>query len=258
MHPYPPGCGPHMAEFIAESLARAERRRFQMTSPFGYDYYLSLATLRDADNDTLVDAYLRGVAPLPGMLAETLQNLTALNETLKASRETHLHARRALAHARGARRVATEALYDAEARLKALRDAVSSAFVEAGTFVTQKRLSPAVWKSTSELGYPENYCGRPLCTFTPSSRRGDGDDVASMAWRIHAIEQIQLRRQHRVDGVGRLKFDFHPGPRRTRSKRRPSCFRRCRPRSWVHGKRCRRPWTTRIAPTSSSTRATFY
>jgi hypothetical protein len=121
-----------------------------MTSPFGYDYYLSLATLRDADNDTLVDAYLRGVAPLPGMLAETLQNLTALNETLEASRETHLHARRALAHARGARRVATEALYDAEVRLKALRDAVSSAFVEAGTFVTQKRLSPAAWKSTSE------------------------------------------------------------------------------------------------------------
>jgi hypothetical protein len=150
VHPYPPGCGPHMAEFIAESLARAERRRFQMTSPFGYDYYLSLATLRDADNDTLVDAYFRGVAPLPGMLAETLQNLTALNETLEASRETHLHARRALAHARGARRVATEALYDAEVRLKALRDAVSSAFVEAGTFVTQKRLSPAAWKSTSE------------------------------------------------------------------------------------------------------------
>ena len=48
-----------------------------------------------------------------------------------------------LAHARGARRVATEALYDAEYRLKSLRDAVSSAFVEAGSFVSQKRLSPA-------------------------------------------------------------------------------------------------------------------
>ena len=102
-----------------------------MTSPFGYDYYLSLATLRDADNDTLVDAYLAGMAPVAGMLSETLRNLTELNETLKASRETHLHARRALAHARGARRVATEALYDAEYRLKSLRDAVSSAFVEA-------------------------------------------------------------------------------------------------------------------------------
>ena len=77
-----------------------------MTSPFGYDYYLSLATLRDADNDTLVDAYLAGMAPVAGMLSETLRNLTELNETLKASRETHLHARRALAHARGARRVA--------------------------------------------------------------------------------------------------------------------------------------------------------
>jgi hypothetical protein len=28
---------------------------------------------------------------------------------------------------------------------------------------------------------------------------------------LHAIEQTQLRRQHRVDGVGRLKFDFHTG-----------------------------------------------
>ena len=30
-----------------------------------------------------------------------------------------------------------------------------------------------------------------------------------MAWNCHAIEQMQLRRQHRVDGVGRPKFDFH-------------------------------------------------
>ena len=28
---------------------------------------------------------------------------------------------------------------------------------------------------------------------------------------LHAIEQTQLRRQHRVDGVGRPKFDFHTG-----------------------------------------------
>ena len=28
---------------------------------------------------------------------------------------------------------------------------------------------------------------------------------------LDAIEQTQLWRQHRVDGVGRLKFDFHAG-----------------------------------------------
>ena len=38
-----------------------------------------------------------------------------------------------------------------------------------------------------------------------------GDDVASMAWHRHAIAQTQLRRRRRVDGVGRLKFDFHTG-----------------------------------------------
>ena len=32
-----------------------------------------------------------------------------------------------------------------------------------------------------------------------------------MAWKLHAIEQTQLRRQHRVDGVGRPKFDIHTG-----------------------------------------------
>ena len=50
-----------------------------------------------------------------------------------------------------------------------------------------------MWKSTSELGYAS----------------GHGDDVASMAWKLHAIEQTQLRRKYRVDGVGRPKFDFH-------------------------------------------------
>ena len=52
--------------------------------------------------------------------------------------------------------------------------------------------SRAVWKSTSELGY-------------------HGDDVASMAWKLHAIAQTQLRRRYRVDGVGGPKFDFHTG-----------------------------------------------
>ena len=32
-----------------------------------------------------------------------------------------------------------------------------------------------------------------------------------MAYNLHAIEQMQLRRQPRDDGVGRLKFDFHTG-----------------------------------------------
>ena len=35
VHPYPPGCGPHMAEFIATSLARAERRLSVWKSNFG-------------------------------------------------------------------------------------------------------------------------------------------------------------------------------------------------------------------------------
>ena len=69
--------------------------------------------------------------------------------------------------------------------------------------------SPPVWKSTSELGYPEKYI---VWTFV----------------NLHAIEQRLLRGQRRVDGVetprhgadaatearcvdgvGRLKFDFH-------------------------------------------------
>ena len=32
-----------------------------------------------------------------------------------------------------------------------------------------------------------------------------------MAWKLHAIEQMQLRGRRRVDGVGRPKFDFHTG-----------------------------------------------
>ena len=41
----------------------------------------------------------------------------------------------------------------------------------------------------------------------PSSRRRDGDTIASTAWNLHAIAQTRLRRHHRVDGVGRLKLD---------------------------------------------------
>ena len=32
-----------------------------------------------------------------------------------------------------------------------------------------------------------------------------------MAWKLDAIEQMQLPRQRRVDGVGRPNFDFHTG-----------------------------------------------
>ena len=34
-----------------------------------------------------------------------------------------------------------------------------------------------------------------LVNLKPSNRRGHGDNVASMAWNLHAIEQTQLRRQ---------------------------------------------------------------
>ena len=59
--------------------------------------------------------------------------------------------------------------------------------------------SCAVWKSTSELCYPEKYCV----------------DFVS----LHAIEPTWPRGQCRVDGVGRPKFDFHTGPARSRSPR---------------------------------------
>ena len=32
-----------------------------------------------------------------------------------------------------------------------------------------------------------------------------------MAWKLHAIEQMQLRGRRRANGVGRPKFDFHTG-----------------------------------------------
>ena len=47
----------------------------------------------------------------------------------------------------------------------------------------REELFATAWKSTGELGYPENYCERPLPTFTPSSRRGYVKDSASVAWK---------------------------------------------------------------------------
>lgn len=97
LEPYPYGCAEYLAAGVGASLARAERRRFQMTSPFGYDYYLSLGELRDADNATLIHAYLDGVEPLPAKLVEVNANLTRLNASLEFSEATHEAARRALA-----------------------------------------------------------------------------------------------------------------------------------------------------------------
>ena len=79
--------------------------------------------------------------------------------------------------------------------------------------------SEAVWKSTSGLGHSSLHAIEPTRRWpghpTPSSRRSYGDNIASMAWPPHAIEQTQLRRQHRVDDVGRPNFDFHVGPKTT-------------------------------------------
>ena len=55
-------------------------------------------------------------------------------------------------------------------------------------------------RADAVLGAPSRRWGG---NSTPSSRRSSGGDVASMAWKLHAIEQMQLRGQHRVDGVGR-------------------------------------------------------
>ena len=42
-------------------------------------------------------------------------------------------------------------------------------------------LPQPVWKSTSELGYPPRHRADAVTATTPSSRRGHGDNVASMA-----------------------------------------------------------------------------
>ena len=51
----------------------------------------------------------------------------------------------------------------------------------------------AVWKSTSELDYREKYCV-DLCEAPRHRADAIGDNVASMAWKLHAIEQTELRR----------------------------------------------------------------
>jgi hypothetical protein len=62
------------------------------------------------------------------------------------------------------------------------------------------------------------------------------DDFAS----LHAIEQTRLRRQHRVDGLGRLKYDFHTGPSSSSSRKSRSTSTR---RNRYQGTRpSTRPW----------------
>ena len=85
-------------------------------------------------------------------------------------------------------------------------------------------LSTAVWKSNSELGYPENYCG---------------GNLASMAWNLRAIEHMLLRGRRRVDGVGRPKFDFHTGRRKKRSSSASSARKRRRIRFRWRGRKLR-------------------
>jgi len=66
---------------------------------------------------------------------------------------------------------------------------------------TKPTLAP-VWKSTNELA---------------------GDNVASMARSLYAIEQTHLQKQPRVDGMRRLNFDFHTGQLPTRSRSQSTC-----------------------------------
>ena len=60
---------------------------------------------------------------------------------------------------------------------------------------------------------------QPVKWVTPSIRRSNGIIVASMAWKLHTIEQTQLRGQRRFDGVERPKFDFHTQVRAVRRVR---------------------------------------
>jgi len=85
-------------------------------------------------------------------------------------------------------------------------------------------LSTAVWKSNSELGYPENYCG---------------GNLASMAWNLRAIEHMLLLGRRRVDGMGSPKFDFHTGRRKKRSSCASSARKRRRIRIRWRGRKLR-------------------
>ena len=87
---------------------------------------------------------------------------------------------------RGSKAAATiDAPADKDAR-RAVHTTLSAAFRACET-----KTLDAVWKSTSELGS------------TPSSRRGHGDDVASMAWGARNLISTQARRGHDLGAVAR-------------------------------------------------------
>ena len=111
---------------------------------------------------------------------------------------------------RSARLLARDPLREPFSDVRSLpRDAFSAAKTSppcfSSSFTSPFCVRP-VWKSTSELGYPSAWTFVNLHAIEPTRSR---DNVASTAWKLHAIEQTQLRSQYRVDGVGRLKFDFH-------------------------------------------------
>lgn len=106
IYPPPPGCEVALGPAIAERIARAERRRYEIVTPFGYDYYLPLKELRDATNDTLVRAYFRELGPLPPILVAARENASRLNLTVNTAVEPSAQAARAsLAAVRGRREV---------------------------------------------------------------------------------------------------------------------------------------------------------
>ena len=91
---------------------------------------------------------------------------------------------------RGNKATATiEAPADKDAR-RAVHTTLAAAFRACET-----KTLDAVWKSTSELGYPETFVN------------------------LYAIEQARSRGRRRVDGVGRPKFDIHTGSTGARSRR---------------------------------------
>ena len=110
-----------------------------------------------------------------------------------------------------------------------------SALVRAYTVQSFVGASAAVWKPNND---------------SPSSRRRNGGNLASMAWNLHTVEQMQLRGRRRVDGVGRPEVYFNTGWRRTTgaSWAAPSGRRRS---LWSSSGSWSRSW-----PPSRSTRCT--
>lgn len=123
IHPYPAGCEAALGPAIAQKVLRAERRRYEIVTPFGYDYYLPLRELRDASNQTVIRAYLRELGKLPHILVDTNANASRLNRSLSDSvRPTAQAARASLAAVRGQRFVLEETLRDARRDLEGMVD----------------------------------------------------------------------------------------------------------------------------------------